>query len=244
MHSGGYSRKESFKEGGQSNGKPYYPRSLAVVPRGGHRRWEIIDQALTAPRKAEDIARTGGVSLATVHRVIATYKQAGVAAIETAGKGGRRHQYLTLSQERAFLEPFLARAATAEMVTGAQIQRAFEEVVKQPGAPSTISRLLDRHGWRQLATRCRPAQAAVGKPLGGNAVATPERREPTSPKGKGACPTTVATPQPSKPSIPKATRQFSAQGYLSDLIDEEWTILEPLIPPSQEGILVARICVP
>ena len=49
-------------------------------------RWEIIYQALTAPRKAEDSARTVGVSLSTVHRVIATYKQAGVAAIETDGE--------------------------------------------------------------------------------------------------------------------------------------------------------------
>ncbi len=54
--------------------------------------WEVIYQALIAPRKAEDIARTVGVSASTVHRVIATYKQGGVAAIETAGKGGRRHQ--------------------------------------------------------------------------------------------------------------------------------------------------------
>src|SRR6266700_5907702 len=74
-------------------------------------RWEIIYQALTAPRKAEDIARTVGVSPATVHRVIATYKQGGMAAIQTPGKGGRRHQHLTLSQERAFLEQFMARGA-------------------------------------------------------------------------------------------------------------------------------------
>ncbi|MFL5666553.1 MAG: helix-turn-helix domain-containing protein [Ktedonobacteraceae bacterium] len=64
--------------------------------------WEIIYQALTAPRKAEDIARTVGVSASTVHRVIAAYNRGGVAAIETPGKGGRRHQYLTLAQERAF----------------------------------------------------------------------------------------------------------------------------------------------
>jgi len=35
-------------------------------------RWEIIYQALTAPRPAEEIARTVGVSLSTVHRVMAT----------------------------------------------------------------------------------------------------------------------------------------------------------------------------
>src|SRR5713226_8319923 len=74
-------------------------------------RWEIIYQALTAPRHAEDIARTVGVSPSTVHRVIAAYNQAGVAAIDTPGKGGRRHQYLTLEQEEILLQPFLARAA-------------------------------------------------------------------------------------------------------------------------------------
>ena len=58
-------------------------------PRPWRRKlWEIISQALTAPRPAEDIARTVGVSVSTVHRVIAAYNREGVAAIETPGKGG------------------------------------------------------------------------------------------------------------------------------------------------------------
>src|SRR5438105_2097857 len=121
------------------------------------RRWEIIYQALTAPRKAEDIARTVGVSLATVHQVFSSYKRGGVAAIETPGKGGRRHQYLTLEQERAFLQPFLARAAQGEIATVSEIQQAYEERVQQPVAPSTIYRLLNRHGWRQRGAGSRPA---------------------------------------------------------------------------------------
>ena len=92
-------------------------------------RWEIIYQALKAPRKAEDIARTVGVSLTTVHRVISAYNQGGVAAIETPGKGGRRHQYLTVEQERAFLQPFVARAAQGEVATATEIHHAFEERV-------------------------------------------------------------------------------------------------------------------
>jgi transposase len=177
-------------------------------------RWEIIYQALKAPRKAEDIARTVGVSPSTVHRVIATYNREGVAAIETPGKGGRRHQYLTLAQERALLEPFLARAAGGEITTAAEIQRAFEEEAKQPVAQSTISRLLARHGWRQLGVRCRPAQAAEAKRAQGSTASAPERR---------------------KPSPPKANSQLSPQGYPSDLSDREWAILQPLIPPAKPG---------
>src|SRR5712692_7216402 len=89
-------------------------------------RWEIIYQALTTPRKAEDIARTVGVSPSTVHRVIAADNQAGVAAIDTPGKGGRRHQYLTLEQEQILLQPFLARAARGEMATAVVIKLALE----------------------------------------------------------------------------------------------------------------------
>src|SRR2546421_6779137 len=51
-------------------------------------RWEIIYQALRTPRKAEDIARTVGVSPSTVHRVIAAYNQAGVGAMTHLARAG------------------------------------------------------------------------------------------------------------------------------------------------------------
>jgi transposase len=63
-------------------------------------RWGIIYHALIAPRKAEEIARDTGVSLTTVRRVISTYNRLGLAALETPGKGGRRHEYMSVEQER------------------------------------------------------------------------------------------------------------------------------------------------
>ena len=195
------------------------------------RRWQIIYQALTAPRKAEDIARTVGVSLTTVHRVMAAYKHSGVAAIETPGKGGRRHQYLPLSQERAFLQPFMARAARGEMVTAAEIQRAFEEETKQSVALSTIYRLLDRHGWRQRGVGASSAQPPESLLAQGSTVSARERKEPSPPKGKSAQGNTVSVPERREPSSPKG----KPQGYPSDLTEQEWEILEPLIPPAKPG---------
>ncbi len=199
------------------------------------RRWEIIYQALTAPRKAEDIARTVGVSVTTVRRVIATYKQRGIAAVETPGKGGRRHQYLTLEQERAFLQPFMARAARGEMTTVAEIQRAYEQEVKQSVALSTVYRLLERHGWQQRGARPSPAQVPADKFAQGNTMSTSERREPVPPKGKLDQGETVSTSERREPVPPKLNRQLSAQGYPSDLTEQEWAILEPLIPPAKPG---------
>jgi transposase len=42
----------------------------------------------------------------TVHKVISEYNRKGASALSTLGKGGRRNQYLTQEQEKAFLENF------------------------------------------------------------------------------------------------------------------------------------------
>jgi transposase len=94
-----------------------------------------------------------------VHRVISTYNRHGPEAIETPGKGGRRHQYLTLPEEKEFLAPFFAQAESGEIATVAQIQRAHEAKVGHEVDESTIYRLLDRHGWRKLMPRPRHPQA-------------------------------------------------------------------------------------
>jgi transposase len=64
-------------------------------------RWGIMYHALIHPRKAEEIARDTGVSVTTVRRVISSYNRLGLAAIETPGRGGRRHEYMSLEQERS-----------------------------------------------------------------------------------------------------------------------------------------------
>ena len=122
-------------------------------------RWLIIYNALAQPRKAEEIAKHCGVSKATVHQVISTYNRWGVGAVETPGKGGRRHQYLTLEEEQQFLAPFFARAEAGLLTTTAEIWRAFEARVGHPVDDSTIYRLLDRHGWRKLMPRPRHPKA-------------------------------------------------------------------------------------
>src|SRR6266571_8563633 len=133
---------------------------MRTDPRALYRqRWLIIYNALAQPRKAEEIARHCGVSKATVHQVISTYNRFGVVAVETPGKGGRRHQYLTRQEEEQFLAPFFARAEAGEIATVRQIWQAFETRVGHKVDDSTIYRLLDRHGWRKLMPRPRHPQA-------------------------------------------------------------------------------------
>jgi transposase len=177
-------------------------------------RWEIIYQALTAPREAAQIAKHCGVSKATVHQLISAYNRRGVEAVETPGKGGRRNQYLTLEQERAFLQPYLARAAQGDVATVAEIQQAFEAQVKQPVAPSTLYRLLARHGWRLLGAPARPAQSPRGKPVHQETVLVRKRGEQHT---------------------TRSNRPASLHSYPSDLTDQEWARLAPLLPPGKPG---------
>jgi transposase len=135
-------------------------RRMKLDPRAWVReRWGIIYLALMRPRKAEEIARDRGVSVTTVRRVISGYNRLGLAAIETPGRGGRRHEYMSVEQERSFLQPFFARAAHGEIATAEEIQRAFEAEVKHEVHITSIYRLLDRHGWRKLVPRPRHPKA-------------------------------------------------------------------------------------
>lgn len=201
-------------------------------------RWQIIYQALRTPRQAEDIARTVGVSPSTVHRVIAAYNQAGVAAIDTPGKGGRRHQYLTWEQEQTLLQPFLARAARGEMATAVEIKLALEARIGHEVNKSTLYRLLDRHGWQQIGAEASPTQAKAGKSVEGDMV--PVREESRSAQGDA-----VARWERRQQAPLNAQRQLSPQRYPSDLHDQQWAILEPLIPPGscQGDVLEASTCV-
>jgi transposase len=91
--------------------------------------------------------------------VIASYNREGEGATQTPGTGGRRHAYLTLSQERTLLQTFVARAELGELATVAQIQQAFEARVGHCVHKRTIYRLLARHGWRKLVPRPRHPKA-------------------------------------------------------------------------------------
>jgi transposase len=117
-------------------------------------KWMIIHNALVDPRPAIEIAQHTATSLRTVHQVISDYNRLGVAAIETQGRVGKPPSaYLDFEQEAAFLETFRESAQSGHLTTIQEIQQAFETLIGAQVAPSTIYRLLKRHGWRKLMPR-------------------------------------------------------------------------------------------
>lgn len=116
-------------------------------------RWLVIHNALVDPRPASEIALHTGLAVQTVHNLISSYNRLGPVAVETPGRGGRRHQYLTWEQEAEFLEPFHKAAITGQIATTATIQQALERRLSRRVHKTTVYRLLARHGWRKLVPR-------------------------------------------------------------------------------------------
>jgi transposase len=116
-------------------------------------RWLIIYNALVDPREASEIAKHVGVSVHTVHKVVSLYNKFGVKTVETPGRGGRRHEYLTIEEERELLHPLFEQAEKGEIATTTQIKHLFEERVGHEVDESTIYRLLERHEWRKVVPR-------------------------------------------------------------------------------------------
>ncbi|ABM42872.1 hypothetical protein Ajs_2730 [Acidovorax sp. JS42] len=148
----------------QANSHAQYQRIQCVLIRA------------TLGSSAAEIAQLLGWSTATVHVIHSRWAKEGDAVFDVRARGGRRNQYLSVEQERALLKPFLSNAQAGGVLTVSEIQRAYEERTGKAVAPSTIYRLLDRHGWRKVVPRPRhpkadvAAQAAFKKtaPLGGS----------------------------------------------------------------------------
>lgn len=126
-----------------------------------YQRIQCVLIRATLGSSASQIAQLLGWSTATVHVMHSRWAKQGDTVFELRGRGGRRHQYLTPEQEQQLLAPFVARADAGGMLTVSEIQQAYERQLGKTVAPSTVYRLLDRHGWRKLVPRPRHPKADV-----------------------------------------------------------------------------------
>lgn len=110
---------------------------------------------------ATQIAQAVGWSTATVHVIHSRWAKEGESLFDVRRRGGRRNHHLSAKAEAQVLAPFIAKAQGGGMLHVAEIQRAFEQEVGKALAPSTVYRLLDRHGWRKVVPRPRHPKADV-----------------------------------------------------------------------------------
>jgi transposase len=126
-----------------------------------YQRIQCVLIRATLGSSAAQIAELLGWSTATVHVMHSRWSKEGDAIFDVRSRGGRHHQHLSPEQEQQLLAPFVERAEAGGMLTVAEIQQAYQEQLGKQVAPSTVYRLLDRHGWRKVAPRPRHLKADV-----------------------------------------------------------------------------------
>jgi len=126
-----------------------------------YQRIQCVLIRATLGSSAAEIAQLLAWSTATVHVLHSRWAKEGDAIFDLRGRGGRHHQHLSAEQEQDLLAPFVERAQTGGMLTVAEIQLAYQAQGGKEVAPSTIYRLLDRHGWRKIVPRPRHPKVDV-----------------------------------------------------------------------------------
>src|SRR5947207_5174846 len=99
------------------------------------------------------IAQGLGVSLSTVNRAHMAYDHGGIKALKPKPNGGRKHENMTLAQEKALLARFAKCAGAGELLNIHDLKAAYEQAIGHPTSDSTVYNLLHRHGWRKLMPR-------------------------------------------------------------------------------------------
>ena len=84
-------------------------------------------------------------------------QMAGAPGAPTAG--GRKHQNMSLDEEREFLAPFFEQAATGGVLVVGQIKAALDKRLGREVALASAYNLLHRHNWRKLAPDKRHPQS-------------------------------------------------------------------------------------
>jgi transposase len=91
---------------------------------------------------------------------------------------------MTLDEEARFLAPFIEKARNAGVIIVPPLQAELERHLGRSVAPSTVYRLLQRHGWRKLAPdRQHPKADPVAQEVfKKNSPKKSKRHNPTSKK--------------------------------------------------------------
>src|ERR1700690_3826255 len=99
------------------------------------------------------IAAAMGVSLSTVNRAHMAFDHGGIKALKPKPIGGRKHENITVAEEKTLLRRFANAAGAGEMLNIHDLKAAYEKAIGHATSNSTVYNLLTRHGWRKLMPR-------------------------------------------------------------------------------------------
>ncbi|HEY6271347.1 MAG TPA: helix-turn-helix domain-containing protein [Terriglobales bacterium] len=99
---------------------------------------------------SKQVAKALGWTPASVRRVQALYLRQGDAAIKGPGRGGRRREILSIKQERELLRQLRDESWPISLMETRVVREAYEKAAGRRVPPSTLYRMLARHGWCKI----------------------------------------------------------------------------------------------
>jgi len=105
------------------------------------------------------VSEAVGFSSGTVKRIQASYLKGGESTLIRVGRGGRRHENLSVEAEAELLSSFHDKAKKGRILVISEIKAAYETRVGHKVPKSTIYRMLARNRWRKIAPRPRHPKA-------------------------------------------------------------------------------------
>ena len=102
--------------------------------------------------KSDVIARALDMTGQAVRKIHMDYLRDGEAIFAGPGKGGRHRQFLSVKEEREFLERLSETGTGTALLDARVIHEAYERRVGRPVSSSTVYRMLRRHKWRRISS--------------------------------------------------------------------------------------------
>src|SRR5207247_4841706 len=81
------------------------------------------------------------------------YDHGGIKALKPKPNGGRKHENMTVAEEKALLARFAKTAGAGEMLNVHDLKTAYEKTIGHATRDSTVYNILHTHGWRTLMPR-------------------------------------------------------------------------------------------
>ena len=109
------------------------------------------------------IGKEVGLVHQTIRNLLTRYQNGGIPAILAENRGGRRRFYMTLEEEKTFLQEQFEESLAGKHVTVKELFEAYQEKVGHKTTREGFYALLKRHGWRKVQPRPEHPQKADAK---------------------------------------------------------------------------------
>jgi len=124
-----------------------------------YKRLQCLKLRFDKNMKLKEIGEIVGYNYKAIGNIIAKYFKEGLVSILGENRKGGNKRYLTVEEEKTFLEPFLKTADHGSLLIIAVIHAAYEKIVGRQVPSSTIYRMLARHNWRKVMPRSKHPKA-------------------------------------------------------------------------------------